>query len=252
MPRPNLTPESPVILPAAPRAFGLRSRLPLDGVVLLGVEDSRFAADALRLLCQRSGCKLRRAETLQAARAHLRAYRPDAIVVDLGLPDGSGLTLIRDLAQPGGCAPPILATSGDPDLEAAALAAGAGAFLAKPLSNLPDFQRVLAGLMPDRPAAATDPSETRSAPDLPAPALFAPDPLALRDDLIHAAELTAWLAAEDRPDLEVTGYLAAFVAGLARISDDPALATAAAASGPAALSRLADLLQDRIHRIGLI
>lgn len=239
MPRPHLTPESPVILPAAPRISGLRSRLPLEGAVLLGVEDSRFAAEALRLLCQRSGCRLRRAETLQAARAHLRAYRPDAVIVDLGLPDGSGLTLIRDLACSGPGAPPILATSGDPDLGQIALDAGAQAFLAKPLDSLASFQRRVAALLPDRPAPA------EAASDQP----LAPDPLALRDDLLHAAELTAWLAAEARPDPEVTGYLAAFVAGLARISHDPPLDSAARATlhSPAALEPLASLLQDRIR-----
>ncbi len=83
------------LLPPGPVA----GRLPLQGLTLLAVEDSRFASDALRLLSQRSGARLRRAESLEAAWAHLRVYRPDVILVDLGLPDGRGETLIRRLAQ---------------------------------------------------------------------------------------------------------------------------------------------------------
>lgn len=60
------------------------------------MEDSRFTCDALRLLCQR-GARLRRAETLAAAQAHSWLYRPDALLVDLGLP-GRGETLIATLA----------------------------------------------------------------------------------------------------------------------------------------------------------
>ncbi|MGB4827110.1 MAG: response regulator, partial [Paracoccaceae bacterium] len=100
------------------------SELPLQGVTVLAVEDSRFTCDALRLLCQRSGARLRRAETLDAARAHLRVYRPDVILVDLGLPDGRGEGLIRRLAAGRPDRPVLLGISGDPAGRAAALAAG--------------------------------------------------------------------------------------------------------------------------------
>ena len=70
------------------------AKRPLLGVMVLVVEDSRYACEALRLLCQKSGARIRRAESLASATRHLRAYRPRVAIVDLGLPDGSGLSLI--------------------------------------------------------------------------------------------------------------------------------------------------------------
>ena len=72
---------------------------PLLGTMVLVVEDSRFACDSMRLICQLSGARIRRAESLHSADRHLLAYRPHVAVVDLGLPDGSGLDLIARLAD---------------------------------------------------------------------------------------------------------------------------------------------------------
>ena len=44
---------------------------PLLGLTILVVEDSRFASEAMRLLCLASGARIRRADSLRSARRHL-------------------------------------------------------------------------------------------------------------------------------------------------------------------------------------
>ena len=208
-------PASPTVelpgLSASSRSFAqggelmAQGRLPLRGVTVLAVEDSRFASEALRLMCQRSGARLRRAESLAAAHAHLRLYRPDVAIVDLGLPDGRGDALIRQLVLAARRPVVILGMSGLASGRSLALAAGADGFLDKPIESLRVFQQALTGVT------------TAAEADLPAP-----DRLALRDDLARAADR---LAAD--PDAGTRRYLAGFVQGLARIAQDPALAAAA-------------------------
>ena len=125
---------------------------PLLGLTILVVEDSRYASEAMRLLCLRSGARIRRADSLRAARRHLQIYRPSAVIVDLGLPDGSGLDLIAELDTAAPRVGVLLASSADDTAKTAALDAGADGFLAKPIHTLSVFQdAVLSRLPPDRP-----------------------------------------------------------------------------------------------------
>jgi CheY-like chemotaxis protein len=239
MPRPDALSSPEDFFPApAPGPV-----LPLQGVTVLAVEDSRYACDALRLMCQRLGARLRRAESIAAARAHLRCYRPDVVLVDLGLPDGRGEDLIRSLAAGGRTA--ILGMSGDPDGRGSALAAGAAGFLDKPLQGLAVFQARLAALV-NRPQPVPDPQVVWAEGDRPVP-----DPLALHDDLVHAAALLA----EGPSKAGDAAYVAGFVRGLARASGDAALEDAAiegaeaarhGSAGAPATGRLARLLEDRL------
>ena len=125
---------------------------PLLGVTVLVVEDSRYACEALRLICLRSGARIRRADCLRSARRHLQSYRPMAVIVDLGLPDGSGLDLIAEIAARRPRVPALVATSGDGTAEARALAAGADAFLPKPLESVRAFQSTILAALPHRAA----------------------------------------------------------------------------------------------------
>jgi CheY-like chemotaxis protein len=168
------------------------------------------------------GARLRRAETLALAAAHLRTWRPDVVLVDLGLPDGPGTDLIARLAAQGAAAPLVLGMSGEDGGEALALGAGAAGFLAKPLESLAAFRDMLLAALPGR--------GWHRAVGGPAQVLPQPDRLALRDDLARAA---AWLARGGRDD----AYVAGFVAGLARATRDPALERAAR-GGPATLGPL--------------
>jgi len=85
---------------------------PLLGLTVLLVEDSRYFADAVRLMSIRSGARLRRADCLASARKHIKIYRPDVVLVDLGLPDGRGQEFIKEIANSPG-ASPVIAMSGE-------------------------------------------------------------------------------------------------------------------------------------------
>ncbi len=216
---------------------------PLNGLTILVVEDSRFASEAIRLLCLRSGARIRRADCLRSARRHLQVYRPTAVIVDLGLPDGSGAELIADLAAAPTRVPAILATSGDPAMATAAAGLGADGFLEKPVENVAVFQRIVLTALSRRAAA-----------DLRLVAeddVVLPDPLALRDDLNHVADVLGAGPDDDRID-----YLTQFLAGLARSARDPALEQAASDLAVARrtghgtrnrLGALSHLVQDRLR-----
>lgn len=181
---------------------------PLLGTIVLVVEDSRHACEAMRLICQRSGARIRRAESLASAERHLRTYRPRLAVVDLGLPDGSGLELIERLAKADPRIDGIIATSGDESLREAALQAGADTFLPKPLGSVSQFQTAALALMPDsyRSMRVKRPSYDS----------VSPDPIALRDDLSLAAELL-----RSGADASTLDYVAGFLSGLAKCADQP-------------------------------
>lgn len=189
---------------------------PLLGLTVLVVEDSRFACDALRLLCLRSGARIRRADCLRSARRHLQIYRPSVIVIDMGLPDGSGADLIEELSSASPRVSVILAISGDDFAEAEAIAAGADGFLAKPLSSLAAFQQAILTRLP----ANQRPTGPRELPD----DTVRPDPFAYRDDLFHAADTLSSGKPED-----VIDYVAQFLTGIARSAEDTPLALAAEA-----------------------
>lgn len=218
---------------------------PLAGLTVLAVEDSRFASEALRLLCLRSGARIRRADSLAHARRHLMVYRPACIIVDLGLPDGAGDGLIAALAQAQPRIGVILGTSGDPAGAVRAMAAGADGFLAKPVASLARFQSLILSLLP----AARRPF----LPHLVAETPLAPDPLAYRDDLRHAAGM---LAGPDGPGID---YVTQFLAGVASSAGDAPLSLAVAelarhratgaAPGPAR-RQLHDMVSARLAQAG--
>lgn len=216
--------------------------LPLLGHTVLLVEDSRFTCEAVRLLCLKSGARIRRADTILHARQHLRVYRPSVVIVDLGLPDGAGEDLIEELNKARPRVDVILATSGDRFGEDRAIAAGADGFLAKPITSLAEFQIAILDHLPyDRrpqgPRALSDEQ-------------VQPDPIALQDDLALVAD--ALIDAKSGGQID---YLAQFVGSIAISTKDPALSrivaeltVARASKQPIAppLSRLAAEVHQRL------
>jgi CheY-like chemotaxis protein len=207
--------------------------LPLRGLTLLAVEDSRLTCDMLRLICQRTGARLRRAETIIAARAHLACYRPDLVIVDLGLPDGRGEALIAEVAAQG---LPALALSGDPDGRSAALEAGAVAFVEKPIPLVAGLVRLIRQLV-----AGVGAEPLGDEPEAPVA-----DPAALRDDLVRAAALISAGGSD-------ASYATGFVRSLARTAGDDVLERAAlqgaTEAGRAALAAILTQRLRDLHRV---
>lgn len=106
---------------------------PTAQVRVLVVEDDGAIADAVLYCLRRDGMLAEVAETLAGARR--AAPGADVVVLDLGLPDGSGFSLIPELRSHENGPRVIVLTSRDEDLECvAALEAGADDFVTKPFS----------------------------------------------------------------------------------------------------------------------
>lgn len=197
----------------------------------------------MRLLCLRSGARIRRADSLRSARRHLQVYRPTVAIIDLGLPDGNGLDLIQDLVSNARRPQVILGTSGDPYSQDAALKAGADGFLAKPVTSLAIFQEtILANLPSDR-----QPNGPRALTD----EIIYPDRIAYQDDMAHVADVL-----EESSDGRTLDYIAQFLGGVARSAKDQGLLKATEAlaakrdAGEATSSETAHivgLIQDRLN-----
>jgi CheY-like chemotaxis protein len=201
------------------------------GRTLLLVEDSRLSSDAFRMMFNGAGGRMRRADSLLSARRHLAVYTPDAVLVDLGLPDGSGLELITELSGQHPRVPRIIATSGQHDLEAAAYAAGADAFLPKPISSIAHFRAVLAPTF----FALRIPTEGTS--------LLAYNSTALRDDLYMALDLVQQGGQGIR-----RGYALQFIEGIAlSVADDALLEEVARAREMERFTELALMLRTRLQ-----
>jgi two-component system KDP operon response regulator KdpE len=99
---------------------------------ILVVEDESEIRRVVRLILQAEGYEVFEADGVQRGRIEAGTRRPDLLVIDLGLPDGDGVDLIRELRQ-WSTAPVIVlsARSGEDD-KIAALDAGADDYLAKP------------------------------------------------------------------------------------------------------------------------
>ena len=73
--------------------------------------------------------------TLAQAREALAAERFDLLILDINLPDGSGLDLLRQVRSEGSATPVILLTANDLELdEVTGLEAGADDYITKPFS----------------------------------------------------------------------------------------------------------------------
>lgn len=115
---------------------------------VLLVEDDALLRDAFRLLLEEGGYRVIEAGTAAAAVEQATTARPAVILLDVGLPDRSGLDVARELRDHDATsATPIIAMTGHTGTaeEQACLDAGCTSYLSKPvepatlLARIPDL-----------------------------------------------------------------------------------------------------------------
>jgi two-component system, OmpR family, response regulator MprA len=100
---------------------------------ILVVEDDRRQRDLLRSALQTNGWQVELAENAQHGLTRLAATPPDAIVLDVGLPDMDGLALCRRLRRAGNPVPVLMVSArGATEHRIDGLDAGADDYLPKP------------------------------------------------------------------------------------------------------------------------
>jgi DNA-binding NtrC family response regulator len=125
----------------------------------LAVDDDPNFLSALAELIEGQGFTTNTACTLRDARTLVSHRMPDVALVDLYLPDGSGIELLKDLES--GAATEVVLMTGHADVESAvqALRLGASDYLTKPLDigRLKSILANVASIQPTAQAAAPMP-----------------------------------------------------------------------------------------------
>lgn len=124
---------------------------------VLVVDDEPGIRKFLRVSLTAHEYEVREAATGAEALAQAPEYRPDLVVLDMGLPDLTGLEVIGFLREWSAAPVLVLSVMGDEKLKVAALDAGADDYLTKPF-GLPELlARVRAALRRAQNLPAEDP-----------------------------------------------------------------------------------------------
>lgn len=96
------------------------------------VDDDLDFISSLARLVQQEGYSVRVAKTLEEARRELQEGIPDVALIDLLLPDGDGIQLVRELTLTGSTKVLVITGYAGVDNAVAALRAGVTDYLQKP------------------------------------------------------------------------------------------------------------------------
>jgi two-component system KDP operon response regulator KdpE len=113
---------------------------------ILVVEDDDGIRKVLRVLLEAENYRVAEALTAQRAEIEARSHKPDLLLVDLGLPDGDGLDVIRRVRSWSPVPIVVLSARTLETQKIAALDAGADDYVTKPFSAPELLARVRAGL----------------------------------------------------------------------------------------------------------
>lgn len=98
-------------------------------------EDNTLVAGAMRLLFEESGFRVTTCSTVAETVAAAASDPVDVLLLDLGLPDGSGLAALAELRRLGALPRTVVALTGrdEADVASRCIAAGCAAVLVKPV-----------------------------------------------------------------------------------------------------------------------
>jgi two-component system, OmpR family, KDP operon response regulator KdpE len=117
------------------------------------IEDEPLIRRFVRSALEAEGWQVHEAATAKKGLTEAASRKPDLLVLDLGLPDGDGLTVIRDVRAGSGVPIIVLSARRDETDKIAALDAGADDYLTKPFGVGELLARVRANLRRPRNAA---------------------------------------------------------------------------------------------------
>ena len=120
---------------------------------ILVVDDERQILRALQTSLRGAGYEVETAETAETALAAAAMRPPDALIVDLVLPDGTGTDVVRELRTWSSAPVIVLSAVGDEREKVAALDAGADDYVTKPVGIDELIARLRAALRRATPSA---------------------------------------------------------------------------------------------------
>jgi len=121
--------------------------------VVLLIEDDRHIRRFLRTSLEAEGWRVFEAETARQGRIDAATRKPDLLIADLGLPDGDGVELIRDVRGWSRVPVIVLSARSDEDDKVRALDAGADDYIEKPFGVSELLARVRANMRRKQAAA---------------------------------------------------------------------------------------------------
>jgi two-component system, OmpR family, KDP operon response regulator KdpE len=113
---------------------------------ILAVEDEPDIRNILRALLEGDHYRFIEAENAERGEIEARSHKPDLLLVDLGLPDGNGIDLIRRIRTWSPVPIIVLSARTMEEQKIAALDAGADDYVTKPFSTPELLARVRAAL----------------------------------------------------------------------------------------------------------
>jgi DNA-binding response OmpR family regulator len=105
------------------------------GLAILILEDDVALCNGIKMTLAANDRQFEPCHTISEAKAALRDGSPDLFILDINLPDGSGLDFCAELRSAGYTAPVLMLTANDTELDmVAGLERGADDYVAKPFS----------------------------------------------------------------------------------------------------------------------